>query len=216
MIESTVDRTVIDQACSSWEAASVTAKISDPIVCNTSIVLPGTATHPRFCFVGATSPLERLLISGVEVYDRAGPLLSTTELIDRLMNDEVASVLAPSGAATQMPESEFGLALPASLLERRQTFLRRLVRCRFILRQIGLEEVSSHRGAAGALYESISSLWSRELAISVDVAMMLTLGSDRQRHVDAEYEERARLHLPRALGRLADVGVRSYPRLVVV
>ena len=46
--------------------------------------------------------------------------------------------------------------------------------------------------------------------------MMLTLGADRQRYVDRDFEERAFDRLPRALGRLHDLGIRSYPRLVIV
>ena len=46
--------------------------------------------------------------------------------------------------------------------------------------------------------------------------MLLSLGADRQRYVDAEYVERASDRLPRALARLHGLGVRSYPRLVIV
>jgi hypothetical protein len=76
--------------------------------------------------------------------------------------------------------------------------------------------VSSHRGAHVQLYDEIAVLWSTELSLFTDPAMLLTLGADRQRYVDQHYTERATDRLPRALGRLHDLGVRSYPRLVIV
>jgi hypothetical protein len=105
---------------------------------------------------------------------------------------------------------------PTELVERRAELRRANVLARFLLRQIGLEEVSSHRGAPARLYEDIAALWSAELSTFTDPAMLLPLGADRQRYVDVNYVERATDRLPRALGRLHDLGVRSYPRLVIV
>ncbi len=203
----------IEHACASWETAAAVEPVNRHVACRTAVVMPNVDESPRFCFVGVASPIEQLVGDGSVVVDRAGSVLAIAELAARLLDDEVAAVLAPHHPTEP---SELNTVLPAALIERRQEIRRRNVLARFLLRQIGLEEVSSHRGAPAQLYEAITAEWNHDLALCVDPAMMLTLGADRQRYVDIDYNARATDRLPRALGRLHDLGVRSYPRLVIV
>ncbi len=207
----------IDQLCASWEMAGSVADVDDVVPCRSAIVLPGALDGtPRFCFVSVGSPLEAVLGlgSGVQVRDRAGSLLGLGDLTERLLGNEVAVVLAPTSPKEHSPREP--VDLPTALLERRQHIRQDNVAMRFLLRQIGLDEVTSHRGAAGLLFERAADRWSLDLALCNDPAMLLCLGADRQRYVDAHFTERATDRLPRALGRLHDLGVRAYPRLVVV
>ena len=167
--------------------------------------------------MSAASPLELLLGEQTTAHDRTGAALSITEVADRLMAGEVAGVLGPRGPVS-IDNDRAGVAvpLPAALLEHRQRVRRDNVLARFLLRQIGLEEVSSHHGAPTDLYHAVADVWSRDLTLCTDPAMLLTLGADRQRYIDDLYEERASERLPRALARLHGLGVRSYPRLVIV
>lgn len=208
---------LVSHICDVWESGAKTRPVPEAIGCTSALVLPGASGVPRFCFVSAASPLELLLGEQTTAHDRTGAALSITEVADRLMAGEVAGVLGPRGPVS-IDNDRAGVAvpLPAALLEHRQRVRQDNVLARFLLRQIGLEEVSVHRGAASNLYDSLAKLWSRELSICIDPAMLLTLGADRQRHVDDEYKSRARERLPRALGRLHGLGVQSYPRLVII
>ncbi len=145
--------------------------------------------------------------------------MTIEELDARLLDGEVAAVLVARAGVTKGSDSgvtsnEAGLS--RAFTQRRQEVRYQNVLMRFLLRQIGLEEVSSHRGAPSALYEKAQAHWSLDLSMCTDPAMLLTLGADRQRYVDSSYEERAVDRLPRALGRLHDLGIRAYPRLVIV
>ena len=215
MSEDLVLRPLVRYACGTWDTATSVASVAEPVVCRSALMLPGTTPDARFCFVSVGSPLEQLISDGTKIYDHNGGALSVAELADRLLDDEVAAVLAPRGPVSSAASGIVPI-LPQALHTRRQRIRRDNVLARFLLRQIGLEEVSSHRGAAPDLYERISDLWSHDLALCTDPAMLLTLGSDRQRHVDVRYKERAKERLPRAVHRLSDQGVRSYPRLVII
>lgn len=203
----------IEHACAAWETAAAVESVDVEVPCRTAVVLPGVDDSPRFCFVSLASPIEQIVGDNRPVVDRSGSTLAVAELAARLLDDEVAAVLAPHSPAQP---AQLNTVLPAALVERRQEIRRRNVLARFLLRQIGLEEVSSHRGAPAQLYQAITAEWSHDLSLCIDPAMMLTLGADRQRYVDADYNARATDRLPRALGRLHDLGVRSYPRLVIV
>lgn len=210
------DALTLERICQSWEGARSLPDSLVEVACSSGIVLPGAGPDPRFCFVSAGSPLEQL-VGGqrAEVIDRGGAPITIDALASRLLDGEVAAVLAPRGALDATPSAS-RVTLPVALLDRRQRIRQANVAMRFLLRQIGLEEVSSHRGADALLYLHAAQRWSLDLAMCTDVAMMLTLGADRQRYVDPEYNERATDRLPRALARLQDLGVRSYPRLVIV
>jgi hypothetical protein len=200
------------QVCSVWETAASVEPLEALVACRSAIALEGVDTTPRFCFVSVASPIEQLLEAEPHVFDRAGGALSVAELAHRLIEGEVAAVLTSRRSVPKL----VNVVLPDPLLVRRAELRRANVLARFLLRQIGLEEVSSHRGAHVQLYDEIAELWSTELSLFTDPAMLLTLGADRQRYVDQHYTERATDRLPRALGRLHDLGVRSYPRLVIV
>ena len=201
----------VAQVCAVWETASSVEPV-EHVTCSSGISLAPTDENPRFCFVSAASPIEHVLGDGATISERAGDLLAVSELVQRLLDGEVAAVVT-SGRASRAPSD---VALPQELIETRAALRRVNVRARYLLRQIGLEEVSAHRGAPVQLYDDISSLWSLELSLFTDPAMLLTLGADRQRYVDANYTERATDRLPRVLGRLHDLGIRSYPRLVII
>ena len=198
--------------CSVWESAASVEPLETIVACRSAIALAGVDPTPRFCFVSVASPIEQLLEPEPHLIDRAGGALSVAEFAHRLVGGEVAAVLT---SRRTVPASA-SVVLPDPLLVRRAELRRANVLARFLLRQIGLEEVSSHRGAHVQLYDEIAALWSTELSLFTDPAMLLTLGADRQRYVDQHYTERATDRLPRALGRLHDLGVRSYPRLVIV
>ncbi len=204
---------VVEQLCATWETAAVTEPVGTTVRCRSALALPGVDAEPRFCFVSVGSPIESVLPTGVHVQDRSGEVIAVSELADRLLAGEVACVLAPRRA---LAPASSGPVMPDALIRRRREIRSSNVLARFLLRQIGLEEVSSHRGAPAQLYRSIKEVWSHDLSLCTDIAMMLTLGADRQRHVDLHFTERATDRLPRALGRLHDLGVRSYPRLVIV
>jgi hypothetical protein len=200
------------QVCSVWETAASVEPLETLFACRSVIALEGVDATPRFCFVSVASPIEQLLEAESHLFDRAGGDLSVAELVHRLVEGEVAAVLTSRRSVPKLAD----IVLPDALLVRRAELRRANVLARFLLRQIGLEEVSSHRGAHVQLYDEIAELWSPELSLFTDPAMLLTLGADRQRYVDQHYTERATDRLPRALGRLHDLGVRSYPRLVIV
>lgn len=204
---------VIEDVCATWETADVTEPVSYLVRCRSAIVLPGVDADPRFCFVSVGSPIESVLLPGANVTDRSGETIEVSELVGRLLAGNVAGVLAPRSPIAAQAAS---IALPDAFIARRQAIRSDNVLARFLLRQIGLEEVSSHRGAPTQLYRSVAELWSHDLSLCTDIAMMLTLGADRQRHVDLQFTARATDRLPRALGRLQDLGIRSYPRLVIV
>lgn len=207
------DTSAIEHVCASWETAVFSEPVSRSAACRSAVLLPGADAEPRFCFVSVGSPIESVMGSGSDVKDRSGVPITLSELVNRLVDGEVATVLAPR---TAIASASSKIELPAAFLSRRQEIRRDNVVARFLLRQIGLEEVSSHRGAPSQLYRSIAQRWSHDLSLCIDPAMMLTLGADRQRYVDVNYTERATDRLPRALGRLHDLGIRSYPRLVIV
>lgn len=194
-----------------WDTASSVEPV-EAIPCRTGILVDPIDDTPRFCFVSKGSPIERVLGDGSHLVDPAGGRLRLDQLVQRLVDDEVAAVITSGRETRRVPD----LALPIEFIRERAAVRRKNVRARFLLRQIGLEEVSSHRGAPVQLYDDIAALWCRDLAMCTDPAMLLTLGADRQRYVDAMYTERATERLPRVLGRLHDLGVRSHPRLVIV
>jgi hypothetical protein len=204
---------MISDICAIWETAALVEPVSTNVPCRSAIVLGTPGDQPRFCFVSVGSPIEALLHDDSQLLDRTGAHIGLAEVSKRLIDGEVAAVLSP--AATQRPAQSV-VQLPERFHERRQAIRRDNVLARFLLRQIGLEEVSSHRGAPARLYDDLRGLWSLDLSLCIDPAMLLTLGADRQRYVDEHYNERATDRLPRALGRLHDLGVRSYPRLVIV
>ena len=206
-------RQVIDQVCATWETAVATEPVNRTVDCRSAVVLDGVDTTPRFCYLSVGSPIEAALMAGSEVMDRSGTPLDVSTLVNRLLDGEVATLLAPR---TPSVTRATDVVLPAAFRTRRQEIRHDNVIARFLLRQIGLEEVSSHRGAPATLYRSIAARWSHDLSLCIDPAMMLTLGADRQRYVDRQYTDRATDRLPRSLGRLYDLGVRSYPRLVIV
>lgn len=201
----------VSQACAVWETASCVEPI-EQVPCRSGISLSPVDGTPRFCYVSAASPLEQVVGPAASLEDRAGAPLSLSELCERLLGGEVAAIVTSGRVVPDAAET----ALPETLREARALLRKANVRARFLLRQIGLEEVSAHRGAPVQLYDDIADLWSLELSLFTDPAMLLTLGADRQRYVDNNYTERATDRLPRALGRLHDLGVRSYPRLVIV
>ena len=204
---------MIGPICEAWESA--TAGQTVPTVrCRSGILLGEPGSTPRFAYVSAASPIEVALKDGT-VTDRSGAGLAVVDLADRLLDGEVAALLAAPGPVERSETTE-SVSLPAALIERRSRVRAANVTARFLLRQIGLEEVSSHRGAHRQLYDRVADLWSHDLALCTDPPMMLSLGADRQRYVDSTFRARAKDRLPRAVGRLHDLGVQSYPRLVIV
>ena len=203
---------MIEAVCETWDAAIAVDFVESPIACRTVLELANCGGEPRFAYVSLASTIEQLTGETSTIYDRSGSEIASIDLIERLLDGEIAAVLAPHGTVESIRDP---LRLPAEFVSERQKIRRDIVLVRFLLRQIGLEEVSAHRGAPSILFDKLAALWSQPLSLCVDPAMMLTLGADRQRYVDAEYTERATDRLPRALGRLHDLGVRSYPRLVI-
>ena len=207
---------MIDAICESWEQASLVEQVTTQVPCRSAITIGDVDDAPRFSFVSVASPLEQVLGDRSEVRDRQGALIAVVELADRLLAGEVAAVIASPGPVDPSLDLIGDVLLPQALVSRREEVRHDNVLARFLIRQIGLEEVSSHRGAPAQLYADLAALWSLDLALCTDPAMLLTLGADRQRYVDESFNERATDRLPRALGRLHDLGVRSYPRLVIV
>ncbi len=208
---------LLDRVCLAWDTATATEAVLDPVPCNAGLMVGDVGEQPRFAYVSFASPIEVLLScnASVHMHDRRGGDLTLSALQERLLAAEVAAVLAPrKPIRTGAIESD--VALSDEFTSRRQALRCDNVLIRFLLRQIGLAEVASHRGAPATLYSKAAALWSRDLALCTDPAMLLSLGADRQRYVDAEFNARAIDRLPRALGRLHALGVRSYPRLVIV
>ena len=203
------------------ELGPISRTVPTVVTCRTGILLPGVDSQPRFSYVSAGSPIEQILPSpngssgGVAIRSEDDSPLDVDELCRRLVDGEVAGVLAPLDSANGGRATTADHLL-ADFVNHREKIRFDNVQMRFILRQIGLAEVSTHRGAPPTLYRRAEALWSLDLALCTDPAMMLTLGADRQRYVDRDFEERAFDRLPRALGRLHDLGIRSYPRLVIV
>lgn len=201
------------RACHAWDSALAVEPVDRVVACRSVVRLPSSGHDPRFCFVSVGSPVEMLLGHNPMIVDRSGADLGTSDLWNRLLDGEVAVALAPRGPV----EVVEGVPTPPdAFVERRLEIRYDNVLVRFLLRQIGLAEVSSHRGAPAQLYRAVESRWSHDLSMCIDPAMLLTLGADRQRYVDEQFTERATDRLPRALGRLHDLGVRAYPRLVIV
>lgn len=205
-----VKQDVVERACAVWELGTEPwggAKV----VCRSAVLPNSEVQSPRTAYLSVGSPIERVLGGGSQVLNRGGGQVAVEDLARRLVNGEVAALLADSGGG-----SAANSVLPAEFRRRRQEVRNLNVRARFLLRQIGLEEVANHRGAASTLYDAVAAIWSIDLALCTDPAMMLSLGADRQRYVDTHYVERSEDRLPRALARLSGLGVRSYPRLVIV
>lgn len=211
VVAARLSRRRVAQACAVWHSAPSVEPLPQIVTCRSGVALGSMDATPRFCFVSVASPVERVLDDDATIIDRSGAELSVAELSHRLVQGEVAAVVTNRRSAQDPGDPQ----LPTAFLERRAELRRANVLARFLLRQIGLEEVSAHRGAHAQLYDDLALLWSVELSLLIDPAMMLTLGADRQRYVDANYTDRATDRLPRALGRLHDLGVRSYPRLVI-
>lgn len=210
----TIERTLwqgVGRACAAWDSARSVEPLDQVVTCRSGIGLGPIGATPRLCFVSVASPIENVLGAGATIIDRDGTELSVAEVDHRLLEGEVAAVITDSTDARTSSDQK----LSTGFIERRAELRRDNVLARFLLRQIGLEEVSAHRGAHAQLYRDLSELWSLDLSLIIDPGMMLTLGADRQRYVDANYNDRATDRLPRALGRLYDLGVRSYPRMVI-
>ncbi len=205
---------MIGAICDAFESAAIVDDV-EPVRCRSAITLSNVGSNPRFAYLFFASPLELVTGEASEILDRSDTTLAFVELTQRLLDGEVAALAAPAGP---LPQSfaDVGLALPTALVERRQLLRRQNVQARFLLRQIGLEEVSSHRGAHRQLYTDLAALWSHDLSLCTDPAMMLTLGADRQRYVDRTYKNRAAERLPRVVSRFDEMGIRSYPRLVII
>ena len=211
------ERATVERACAAWDTGASDAWVDEAITCRSAVVVGSEANRAsRVGYLSVGSPIEQVLGTGAQLRDRSGSALSVTEVSHRLMDGEVAALLAPGNIGGRHPEPLASDAIPTSFREQRQQIRAANVRVRFLLRQIGLEEVATHRGAPGDLYHAAASVWSQGLALCTDPAMLLALGADRQRYVDELYEERASDRLPRALARLHSLGVRSYPRLVIV
>lgn len=210
------EQRIVERACTGWDVGAGDAWADTPVTCRSAILLGDLGESNRVAYLSVGSPIEALLGPGAQVADRSGAALSVTDLAQRLVKGEVSALCASATPAAQASRSLSVENLPASFRERRQELRRDNVQVRFLLRQIGLEEVASHRGAPANLYHAVANAWSPGLALCTDPAMLLSLGADRQRYVDAEYVARASDRLPRALGRLHGLGVRSYPRLVIV
>ena len=212
------ERSLVTRVCAAWDTGASDPWVAgEPVTCRSVVVVPsGDGEHSRVAYLGVGSPVEQVLGAGTQLRDRSGSALSVTELAYRLMDGEVAALLGPGHPSDARIETLSVDALPAALQAQRQVIRKANVYARFLLRQIGLEEVSSHRGAPADLYHEVARTWSRDLALCTDPAMLMSLGADRQRYVDAHYVERASDRLPRALVRLHGLGVRSYPRLVIV
>lgn len=207
---------VVERACAGWDIGAGDAWVDNPVTCRSALVLGDPGESGRVAYLSVGSPIEALLGPGARVVDRSGVALSIADLAQRLVKGEVSALCAPAAPAVDVITPLSVDHLPALFRERRQELRRDNVQVRFLLRQIGLEEVSSPRGAPADLYHAAANVWSPGLALCNDPAMLLSLGADRQRYVDAEYVERASDRLPRALVRLHGLGVRSYPRLVIV
>ncbi len=211
------ERLLTERACAAWDIAASDAWVDTAVACRSGVVVGAeSGSNSRVAYLSAGSPIEKVLGTGNEVLDRSGAALSITELAHRLTSGEVAALVATGSPSGKRPEALGADALPSSFREYRQGIRRANVQARFLLRQIGLEEVSSHRGAPSDLYHAVAGMWFKDLALCTDPAMLLALGADRQRYVDELYEARASDRLPRALVRLHGLGVRSYPRLVIV
>lgn len=207
---------MIGPICEAWEQAAAVEHVDVVVRCRSAITIDEPGDQPRFAYVSVASPIEQVLGESANVVDRGGDTLSVAELSSRLVEGEVAAVVAPARPVSPPSAHEVPVVLGSEHVERRNLVRQQHVLARFLIRQIGLEEVSSHRGAPSQLYSNLAALWSHDLALCIDPAMLLTLGADRQRYVDANFNDRATDRLPRALGRLHDLGVRSYPRLVIV
>jgi len=205
---------VIEVICQAWEQAIAIEPVSVEVPCRSAVVLASSDATPRFAYLSVGSPIEHVAVDSAQIVDRSGSQIALAELAARLLDGEVAALTAPLGPIELGSAAQ--LTLPEAFVDRRQNIREQHVLARFLLRQIGLEEVSSHRGAPAELYHRLAALWSLDLSLCVDPAMLLTLGADRQRYVDSTFTDRAKDRLPRALGRLHDLGVRSYPRLVIV
>lgn len=204
------------RGCLAWESASTSEVVREVVKCRTGVALAGAGSRPRLCYIGVASPIEQILRVGSVVIDRDGSELAAAELVSRLLDGQVAAVTAPRGEVESGLAERLDVTIADSLIDRRQAIRRVHVRLRFLLRQIGLMEVSAHRGAPVSLYRAAAHLWSRDVSLCVDPAMLLTLGADRQRFVDEEFNERARYRLPRAMRQLHELGVIAHPRLVIV
>lgn len=207
------ESSTLERACLAWDSALSVEPVPVPVFCRSGLSVGEAGTTPRIAYVSVGSPIEQLLGEGTAILDREHVDLDLRGLTQRLVDGEVAAVLAPPGPVSPKRQP---LGLSDEFVGRRQKVRADNVLMRFLLRQIGLAEVSSHRGAPAELYRQAQELWSLDLALCTDPGMLLTLGADRQRYVDGDYEARATDRLPRALGRLRDLGVQSYPRLVIV
>jgi len=210
------ENTVVERACAAWDIASSDPWVGELVPCRSAIAVGGIDRSNRVAYLSAGSPIERVLGPGSELQDRQGTQLAIADLAKRLIAGEVTALLAPEEPENANAPEWPTTVLPEPFLRKRQEIRHANVRMRFLLRQIGLEEVSSHRGAPTELYRAAADSWSPQLGLCTDVAMLLSLGADRQRYVDLHYVDRATDRLPRALVRLHGLGVRSYPRLVIV
>lgn len=212
------DFAALTLGCAGWNSVHDLEPVHEQIICSAGIVLPEMNNEPNFAYLSVASPLESMLFERAHIADHDGTELSVAELAARLIDGQVAVAARPSFDLDQPPT--FGplldVTLPETLIDRRSAIRRVNVRLRFLLRQIGLEEVSTLRGASPVLYELVASLWSLDLSLCVDPAMLLTQGADRQRFVDATYTARAKSRLPEAARRLSELGVTAYPRSVIV
>lgn len=207
MIDSRAGREIATDLAATWNARRVY-----DVPCRTVVVVAPPVAEPCFGYVSAVSDVERILGPASEVLD-VGDLdeLAPDEAYDRLTRGEVIAYVGSREVIAGEPSG----SVPVPFDARRQDVRAVSNEMRFLLRQYAVEEIAAHRGARPELLQAIRAAWSSDLAITLDVAMQLSLGADRQRYTDRRFTDRMRLRLPAAYQRLARSGVRSNPLLVL-
>ena len=93
------ERDTVERACAAWDTGASDAWVDEAVTCRSAVVVGaevGLASRVAYLSVG--SPIEQVLGAGTQVRDRSGAALSVTEVSHRLMDGEVAALLAPANA----------------------------------------------------------------------------------------------------------------------
>lgn len=166
----------------------------------------------RFAFVSLGTQLELFTGDSLEALDvsasRSKPL-DHADMLDRLVRGHVGVVCAGHEPMTGAGE------LPTEYLEQRDQLRLREVTARQGIQQIGLDQLTSVKGATAELLDMVADLWDTDLAIQIDVAITLTAGADRQRYLDQNYQSLLAISRRSALRALANRSVQSNPLLAL-
>lgn len=191
-----------------WQLRSTVPPSEAP--CSFALLPASGEPVDGYCYVSLGSQLEDLPLQDLEVAQLDGdPVPLPVDDVFRRLAEGHIGVLAcrRTGSST--------LALPHELISRRTALRQAQSYVKYLVLQIALDEMTDIRGAAEDVLDELVRVWSTPLAVTVDLAVLFTLGADRQRYVTDRYAVDVELRRRALLGYLARRGITSNPLLAV-